>query len=66
MTSIIFRAFGVLFATVKILMITGAITAVLLAAQKRAFDSKRHGLISLTSINNQLFGNPHQAKKTAR
>lgn len=65
MAGIIFRVFGVLFVTVKVLIVTGAIGAVLLAAQERAFNSKKRGLISLRGINNQLFYSPSPAR-TAR
>ena len=66
MVSIIFKIFSVLFATVKIMIFTGIITAVLLAAQKRAFDSKRRGLVSLTSINKQLFAPASPRKSNAK
>lgn len=67
MAGIIFRVFGVLFVTVKVLIVTGAIGAVLLAAQERAFSAKRRGLISLRSINNQLYGAPIlRATQTSR
>jgi hypothetical protein len=64
MVSLIFKFFGVLFATIKILIFTGLITATLVAIQTRAFNSRRHGLISMSSINSQLFDCPAKPTNT--
>lgn len=56
METIIYRSFEIAFKTVGILLLTGAIVAVLTDIQKRAFESKRTGLTTMVGINRQLVG----------
>lgn len=56
MGTLIFKIFGILFRTVGFLILTGAIASLLADMQKLAFNSKRHGLTSMLSINQQLVG----------
>ncbi|MFZ4402503.1 MAG: hypothetical protein ACOYOK_00235 [Pseudobdellovibrionaceae bacterium] len=56
MENIVFRSFEVVFKTVGILLLTGAIVAAVTDIQKRAFESKRTGLTSMLKVNEQLVG----------
>ena len=56
MEGIIFKVFGALFRLVGILIFTGTIATVLGDLQKRAFHSRRAGLVSMLSVNQQLVG----------
>jgi hypothetical protein len=56
METIIFKAFGVLFRFIAILLITGTIVSTLTDIQQKAFRGHRAGLVSLLKINEQLVG----------
>lgn len=56
METIIFNVFRTIFRLVGILILTGTLTNVLCDLQKRAFDSRRTGLVSLLKVNQQLVG----------
>lgn len=56
MENIIFRAFGIIFKTVGILVLTGIFMSALLDIQNKALGSKRRGLTSMLKINEQLVG----------
>ena len=56
MESIVFRAFGVLFQAVGLLILAGLMVTVLTDLQHRALVSKRSGLTSMLKINEQLVG----------
>ena len=56
MEAIIFKAFSTLFRLVAILMLTGTLVATLTDLQRRAFKSKRVGLVRMYDINRQLVG----------
>ena len=56
MENVIFRVFEVAFKTVGMLLLVGLMTTVLTDLQRRAFDSKKVGLISMSQINHQLVG----------
>jgi hypothetical protein len=57
METLVLKAFTVIFRMVGILLVAGTMAAVLGDLQKLAFDSKRHGLVSMLNINKQLVGN---------
>lgn len=56
MENIVFRAFGILFQAIGLLILAGLMVAVLTDLQQRAFISKRSGLTSMLKINTQLVG----------
>ena len=56
MEAFIFNCFGFLFRMVGLLILSGAMVAALSDIQKKAFDSKHNGLVSLLQINQQLVG----------
>ena len=56
METIIFRAFSVLFKMAGILMVAGTLVCVLTDIQKKAFNSRKVGLVSMLKINEQLVG----------
>lgn len=56
METIIFRAFSVLFKIAGILMVAGTLVCVLTDIQKKAFNSRKVGLVSMLKINEQLVG----------
>ena len=56
METIIFKVFVAIFRLVGILIFTGTIATALIDIQKKAFDSKHMGLVSMLSVNQQLVG----------
>ncbi len=56
MESLIFNLFGRLFKFVGVLIVGGVMVFALMDIQKRAFDSKSTGLISMLRVNQQLVG----------
>ncbi len=56
MISLVFSIFQTLFRFVIALMVAGVFVSVLSDIQKRAFENKRIGLVSLLKVNQQLVG----------
>lgn len=56
MESLIFKLFETLFRIIAVLVATGLILVALIDVQKRAYDSKKRGLVSLLQVNQQLVG----------
>lgn len=56
MEGIIFKGFQFLFKFVVVLLIAGTFASVLTDIQKKAFENKKIGLVSLLKINQQLVG----------
>lgn len=56
MEGIIFKAFGVVFQTVGVLLLAGVMASVLTDLQRHAYESKQRGLTSMLKINEQLVG----------
>ncbi len=56
MESLTLKAFVILFRAIGILLMTGAIVAVLADLQNDALNSRRHGLVSMLFVNQQLVG----------
>ena len=56
MEGIIFKGFQFLFRFVVVLLVAGTFVSVLTDIQKKAFENKKIGLVSLLKINQQLVG----------
>ena len=56
MEGIVFKAFQFLFRFVVVLLVAGTFVSVLTDIQKKAFENKKIGLVSLLKINQQLVG----------
>jgi hypothetical protein len=56
MEGVIFKAFGVVFQTVGILLFAGVMASVLTDLNRHAFESKQRGLTSMLKVNEQLVG----------
>lgn len=56
MEAIIFNLFGVLFRMIGLLILGGILVAVLTDIQRKAFDNKHTGLVSMLKVNHQLVG----------